>query len=178
MPLERMEAIEGEWILESGLVIAFGVEDGTLIGEPRGQSPQALTATSDSTLAIAPMNVSIVFHFEPDGSVERATFTQGSTTPMVRYDEEPMDAEALAELAGDYSGEELELWLDVRAEDGALVLHRLRAEPITLRHRSGSTFNGGFPFAEIEFVRAANGSITGLLAGNGRTKGVIFERRR
>ena len=179
MPLERMEAIEGEWILEeSGLVLAFSLEDGTLIGEPRGQGPQELTATSDSTVAIAALNVSIAFHFEPDGSVERATFTQGSTTPMVRYEEEPLDADALAELAGRYYGEELELWLDLRVEDGELVLHRQRAEPITLRHRSGSTFDGAFPFGEIEFVRASNGSVTALLAGNGRTKGVLFERRR
>jgi hypothetical protein len=174
-----MEAIEGPWILEgSGLVLTLTVENGALIGEPRGQGPQELTPTSDSTVVIAPLSVSIVFHFEADGSVERATFTQGITTPMVRYEEELLDAEALAELAGHYYGEELELWMELRVEDGELVLHRLRAEPITLRHRSGVTFSGGFPFAEIEFVRAANGSVTGLLAGNGRTKGVLFERRR
>ena len=67
--------------------------------------------------------------------------------------------------------------LDVRLEDGALVIHRRRGEPVSLSHRTELTFAGAFPFAEIEFLRSSNGEITGLLAGNGRTKGVRFTRQ-
>jgi len=178
MPIERMEAIAGDWILEGpGLPITFTVDDGTLIGEPRGQSPQKLTATSDSTLMISALNVSIVFHFEDDGSVDRATFTQGSTIPMVRFAPAPLTDDLVAGLVGRYFSRELELWLDVRHEGGDLVVHRLGADPLDLTHREGLEFAGAFPFASVEFVRASNGAVTGLLAGNGRTKGVLFERR-
>jgi CubicO group peptidase (beta-lactamase class C family) len=178
MPLERLEAIAGDWILEEpGLPITFTVEDGTLIGEPRGQSRQELTPTSDSTVVIGALNVSIVFHFEVDGTVNRATFTQGSTTPMVRFEPVELSTGDLLDLAGRYYSRELELWLDVRLEDDALIVQRLMADPLTLTHTDGLSFTGAFPFASVEFVRASNGSITGLLAGNGRTKGVLFERR-
>lgn len=178
MPLERAEAIAGDWILEvPGLRVTFTVEDGTLIAEPRGQSRQELTSTSDSTVVAAALNVSIVFHFEDDGTVNRATFTQGRTTPMVRFHPVKLSTEDLLGLAGRYYSRELELWLDVRLEDDALIVHRLEADPLTLANSDGLSFTGPFPFSSVDFVRASNGSITGLLAGNGRTKGVLFERR-
>ncbi len=95
-----------------------------------------------------------------------------------------LTAEGMEAFEGRYYSRELELWLEVRLEENAdddeepkLMIERLRATPVTLTHREGTVFGGGFPFAEIDFQRASNGSITGLLAGNGRTKGVLFERR-
>jgi CubicO group peptidase (beta-lactamase class C family) len=177
MPAERMEAISGDWILSGPqLPVELVFEDGSLFAEPTGQSRRELTVTSDSTVALPALNVSIVFHFEGE-SVDSATFTQGESTPMLRYEAEDLTEEALARLVGRYYSRELEVWLDIRLEDGGLVIHRRRGEPIELSNRSGLTFGGGFPFGEIEFQQAANGDITGLLAGNGRTKGVLFTRQ-
>jgi CubicO group peptidase (beta-lactamase class C family) len=176
MSLARMEAIVGDWILTiPGLVADFTVEDGVLHSEPRGQSRITMATPTDSTAVHEELNVSIVFHFEGE-RVDSATFTQGRTTPMVRFEAETSSLD-VSELPGRYYSRELELWLDLQLEDDTLVVHRLRAEPMELTHRSGLTFAGAFPFAELVFQRADNGDITGLLAGNGRTKGVRFERR-
>lgn len=109
--------------------------------------------------------------------MDSGTFTQGGqTSPLMRYEGEDLAEDELADLTGRYYPRELELWLDVRLEDDGLVIHRMRGEPIELTHRSDLTC-GAFPFAQIEFQGAANGDITGLLAGNGRTKGVLFSRQ-
>lgn len=177
MSPERMEAITGDWIIEApGLPVTFSVQDGELWAEPEGQSRIQVTPTSDSTVFHEALSVTIVFHFEADGSVSRATFNQGQPSPMTRFEPEAMGAEELEALAGRYYSRERELWVEVRVEDGGLVLDRLRADPLKLTHRSGLTFSGTFPFAEIVFQRAFNGSITGLVAGNGRTTGVLFVR--
>jgi CubicO group peptidase (beta-lactamase class C family) len=176
MSVERMEAIAGDWILTGpGLPAEFAVEDGSLFAEPQGQGRIELTTTSDSTAVVEELNVAITFHFE-GAAVDSATFTQGQTTPMIRFDPDETSLD-LAELVGRYYSKELELWLDVRVEDEELVVHRLQAEPVTLTHRLGLQFGGGFPFAEIVFQRADNGDITGLVTGNGRTKGVLFSRQ-
>lgn len=177
MSPERMEAIEGHWILEeSQLPIELSVEDGTLFAQARGQDRLELTVTSDSTVAVPELDLSIVFHFQ-DERADSATFTQSRTTAMVRYEADALTEEDLAELAGRYYSRERELWLDVRLEDGDLVIHRLRGEPVELSHRAGLAFTGSFPFGRIDFQRAANGDVTGLVAANGRTKGVVFRRQ-
>jgi hypothetical protein len=122
------------------------------------------------------LNVSLVFHFEGE-TVDSATFTQVQTTPMVRYDADELTAQEREKLVGRYYSRELELWLDIRAEDEGLVIHRLRGGSRKLTFRSDLTFTGPTPFGEVEFQRAANGEITGLVVGNGRTKGVLFVRQ-
>jgi CubicO group peptidase (beta-lactamase class C family) len=177
MSIERMEAIAGEWILSiPQLPVEILVEDGALIAHPQGQSRVTLTITSDSTATVPQLNVSLVFHFEGE-TVDSATFTQVQTTPMVRYDADELTEQEREKLVGRYYSRELELWLDIRAEDEGLVIHRLRGEPRKLTFRSDLTFTGPTPFGEVEFQRAANGEITGLVVGNGRTKGVLFVRQ-
>ena len=186
MPTERMEAIVGDWIIEvANLPAEFTLEDGTLYAEPQGQRKIELRTTSDSTIAAVGIAVTIVFHFEDDGSVDRATFTQGQAVPMRRLEEAALSAEDMEAFQGRYYSRELEVWLEVRLQEddeddeaeARLVIERLRAAPVILNHREGTVFGGGFPFAEIDFQQASNGSITGLLAGNGRTTEVLFEKR-
>jgi CubicO group peptidase (beta-lactamase class C family) len=177
MSTERMEAIAGDWILSiPQLPVEFILENGTLIAHPQGQSRVPLTITSDSTATVPQLNVSIVFHFEGE-TVDSATFTQGQTTPMVRFEADELTEQEREELAGRYYSRELELWLDIRVDEDSLVIHRLRGEPRKLTFRSDLMFTGPTPFAQVEFQRAANGEITGLMVGNGRTKGVLFVRQ-
>jgi hypothetical protein len=89
---------------------------------------------------------------------------------------------SLEGFVGRYFSRELELWANVGLEESEdedgnhLVLQHLRMKPIDLTHRTGAVFSGAFPFAEVDFQQAANGDVTGLITGNGRTKGVLFER--
>lgn len=194
-------------LVRSRLPAEFTLEDEVLYAEPQGQPRFQLHATSDSSLAITQPAVEIFFHFTGDESVDSATFVQTQPTPMVRMEPEPLTVDVVRALEGRYYSRELELWVEIRqaqseegggegeaatdepmeedvragepgeSDDVRLELLRLRGEPITLTRREGLIFGGSFPFGEVEFVRASNWDVTGLLAGNGRTKGVLFERR-
>ena len=178
MSAERMDSIAGDWILEGpGLPIEFTAEEDGLFAEPRGQTRIRMEIVDDSTVAYSDAGITVVFQFEDDGSVDTATFTQGQSFPLRRFERTAMGPETLVRLAGRYFSRELDLWLGVRVEDGSLVLERFGADPLELSHGEGLSFSGAFPFVTVEFQQAANGEITGLLAGNGRTKGVLFRRQ-
>jgi len=182
MPLVRMEAIVGDWFVEvANLPSVLSIEDGQLVAVPQGQNKVLLTATSDSTVEHTALGVTINFHFEADGSVTSATFTQGQSLPMRRAVEADLTRDDLEAFVGRYYSEELETWLDISLgeDDDAprLSLDNNRISPLSLTHREGNVFGGSFPYAEVEFQLAGNGRVTGLVTGNGRVKGVSFERR-
>lgn len=180
MPEERREAVTGTWMPEGGpgLPVTITLEGGDLYAQFEGQPRFALRPLSDSSAAYVGVDATVTFHFQPDGTVDEAThLTRGVGTPMRRLEDEGPTPEELRARAGRYFSRELDLYVDVRVEDDRLVLHRPHGEPLPLRHGEGDLFTGPFPYASVEFRRAGNGAVTGFTAGNGRTKGVLFERR-
>ena len=97
---------------------------------------------------------------------------------MRRTEEAELTAEDLADYLGRYYCQELDSFYEVYVEDESLKLRSFFLAPMELDHREGDTFggSGGFPFGEVEFNRTQNGAITGFTAGNGRTRGVWFQR--
>jgi CubicO group peptidase (beta-lactamase class C family) len=180
MPRERMEAIPGRWVIEgdgASLPVEVTLEDGTLYAHPLNQRRFALTIISDSTASYEGVDATVVFHFEADGTVNRATHVQGGETPMRRVAEEEMTPETLGAFEGRFFSEELELLVQVALDgEGGLILELPSGSRVALKHTTGTEFSGPFPYATVTFQRAGNGSITGFTAGNGRTKGVLFRR--
>ena len=181
-PEERLEAVAGEWIIESeGLRMTFEVEDGRLHAQPAGQARRAMVLTSDSTMS--PQGVDdaeLTWHFEADGSVDAGTLVQGRAMELTRVEEDPPTEEALAALEGRYYSEELELIVEVvvdrDADEPGLTFVLPTGHEIDLEAATATTFEGPFPYVTVEFQRMPSGSPAGFTAGNGRTKGVFFRR--
>jgi len=175
---ERMEAVTGEWMADAiGLRITVELEDGRLFAQPSGQGRLPLAITSDSTAAPEGVDASLVWHFRPDGTVDSATLLQNGEVALRRVVAVPLDAEALADFAGRYFSEELELVVDVAAtEEGTLTVTVPTGDEVELEHLEGTSFSGPFPYATVDFDRLPNGRVTGFTAANGRTKGVYFRR--
>ncbi len=180
MSRARMEAIPGRWLIESGgasMQVEVTLEQGTLYAQPQGQQRFALVITSDSTARYQGVEAEVVFHFEADGSLRRATHIQGGRLPMRRVAQEEMGPEQLRAYQGRYFSEEIELFVRVAAgEGGGLALVLPNGSRVALKHASGEQFTGVFPYATVVFQRAGNGSLVAFTAGNGRTKGVLFRR--
>lgn len=180
MPRERMEAIPGRWVIEGqggSLPVEVTLEDGTLYAHPLNQPRFPLTITSDSTATYEGVDATVVFHFEADGTVNRATHIQGGETPMRRVAEEELTPEAMQAFEGRYFSQELEFLVHVSFdEEGGLTLELPAGNRISLEHTTGAEFSGSFPYGNVVFQRAGNGSVAGFTAGNGRTKGVLFRR--
>jgi len=180
MPPERMEAIPGSWVMGAGgtsLPVEVTLVDGILYAFPQGQRRFPLLITSDSTARYEGVDAEVIFHFESDGTVNRATHVQGGRIPMLRVKQEEMAPEEMAALEGRYFCEELELFVRVSlGEGGGLVLSLPTGDTVVLKHTAGHEFSGSFPYGTVTFQRSGNGTVTGFFAGNGRTKEVRFRR--
>jgi hypothetical protein len=107
--------------------------------------------------------------------VEGLTFHQNGEHPGRRVaDERP--AVDLASFAGRYFSEELETFYDLTVEDGSLVIRHRRFGPAKLTHTADDSFSGTLPVNQVVFRRDERGNITGFEAGNGRARGIWFEK--
>ena len=177
VPLERLEAYAGDWVLDVGPKIVVTVEDGSLRAQVEGQSAFTMTATSDTTFSVPEASLTVTFHVEADGSTSQATLFQGGEIGMRRAEAGEMDAETLADYAGRYFSPELEVYYELTVEDGVLRVDHTGMQSVELSHTSGDDFSGSaFFMASVSFRRAGNGDVTGFEVSNGRTKGVWFRK--
>ena len=158
-------------------ILGFTRRGGKFYTQASGQPEFEITPTSDSTFALSVVDASITFHRAADGSVRHLTLHQNGAHRATRVGEAPAAAaQDLSAYVGRYFSDELEAFYDIALEQDTLVLRSRRGAPIKLRHASGERFSGTFPIATIAFERDPTGQVTGLRAGNGRTRDVLFRK--
>jgi len=117
----------------------------------------------------------VTFNTTAGGAVEGITFHQEGDHPGKRVaDARP--AVDLNSFAGRYFSEELETFYDLTVKDGQLFISHRRFGPVALTHTDGDTFSGTMPVSQVVFRRDAQGNITGFEAGNGRARGILFQK--
>jgi CubicO group peptidase (beta-lactamase class C family) len=82
----------------------------------------------------------------------------------------------LTSFAGRYFSNELEAFYDLTVENGRLVIRHRRFGPVVLTRIKGDTFSGALPVTQVVFRRDDKGNVTGFDAGNGRARGILFEK--
>ncbi len=159
-------------------VITFSRQGGKYFTQATGQPQVEMQPTSDSTFALIVVEASVTFHREPDGSVQYVTLHQNGSHRATRVGaRSPTRTQPdLAAFVGRYFSEELETYYHITLEQDTLRLRSIRIGPMKLIHQTGDRFSGSFPVVNIEFERDASGKVTGLRAGNGRTRDVPFRR--
>ena len=159
-------------------VLTFSREGDVLYGQATGQPRFPLTPTSDSTFALTVVEASLTFHHDARGvHTGRVTLHQNGDHTATRLPDAAADGPDLASIAGRYHSEELDATYTLAVEDGALMLrHRRFPAPIPLVHRAGDAFSASFPISTVDVERDADGRVTGLRVGNGRTRDVRFVR--
>lgn len=96
---------------------------------------------------------------------------------MEKVTPDPLSEAQLVAFEGRYFNAELETFYTLRVEEGKLMAHHRRLEPFGLTHVEGDEFSGGMWFmGSVRFHRDPDGSVSGFLAGNGRTRDVWFEK--
>lgn len=172
------DAYVGRYELEAvpGFVLRFFRDGARYMTQASGQPAFEITPLDARSFTIDLVNARIVFAVEEDGSVPALTLFQNGEHRAVRLDEEEIPAPDLAQFVGRYFSAELETFYDIGIENEALVLRHRRFGPVTLHHKEDDAFQGVFPLATVDFLRDEAGQITGLKAGNLRTRDVWFER--
>jgi CubicO group peptidase (beta-lactamase class C family) len=155
------------------MLLNVELQAGQLRLEVPGQPALPLRPTSPTSFEVVGAPAKITFNTGADSTVQGITFSQGGEHPGRRVVEKPAD---LAAFAGRFYSEELETYYDLSVEEGKLVIRHRRFGPATLTHTSGDSFSGTLPVSSVVFRRDAAGIITGFEAGNGRARGIMFQK--
>jgi len=140
-----------------------------------GQPALPLRPVSMTSFEVVGAPATITFNSAADSSVEGITFQQdGAQHPGKRAAEKA--SVDLTSFAGRYFSEELETFYDLSVEGGQLVIRHRRFGPVALTHTNGDAFSATLPVSTVVFRRDAQGNVTGFEAGNGRARGIMFER--
>lgn len=169
----------GRYALDAAptFILSFSRRGNRFYTQATGQPEIEIQPTSDSSFTVTGVPASVTFHREADGSVKRITLNQNGTHSATRVGSQAGSAKPnLNDYVGRYFSSELETFYNIALEQDTLVLRSRRMETINLQHGSGDKFSGTFPVASIVFERDAGGKVTGLRAGNGRTRDVLFTR--
>jgi hypothetical protein len=177
VPVAALRRYAGKYEMTTlgGLLVTVELQAGQLRLELPGQPALPLQPTSLTSFEVVGAPARVTFNATADGAVEGLTFQQNGEHPGRRVaDERP--AVDLASFAGRYFSEELETFYDLTVEDGSLVIRHRRFGPAKLTHTADDSFSGTLPVNQVVFRRDERGNITGFEAGNGRARGIWFEK--
>jgi hypothetical protein len=138
-------------------------------------TPIVLLPVSETAFRASTANATFTFAIGRDGSVVMEETAPGGEKSTYRRMPAPKtDARTLAEYAGDFVSDELDVTWRIEPGGGALVLRRRAVPDITLQPVFPDAFNS--PGGVIRFQRAANGRVTGFVIGAGRVTGFVFRK--
>jgi len=161
-----------------GIVIDVTRDDEHIYVQSPGDDPLQVSVASSTSLNVPPLQT-IEFNVANDGRADSLSIgTAGDRLNATRLAEwDPVVAD-LEKYTGRYFSDELETFYTVAVgEEGLLIKHR-RLEDIELTAKVEDSFNATFPITEVEFMRGDNGTVTGMMVSNIRTRNVRFERQR
>jgi CubicO group peptidase (beta-lactamase class C family) len=178
VPMATLRRYAGKYEMTTlgGLLATVELEAGQLRLQLPGQPALPLRATSTTSFDVVGAPARIVFNAAENGAVEGITFHQdGTQHPGTRVVEKAAAVD-LSHYAGRYFSEEMETFYDLSVEKGQLVIRHRRFGPVALTHTSGDSFSATLPVSQVVFRRDAQGNVTGFEAGNGRARGILFQR--
>ena len=168
----------GRYELESapGFVLRFFRDGERYMTQATGQPAFEIAPVGARTFTLDVVGARMVFEVDEDGEVPALTLFQNGEHRAVRLADDGAALPDLADFAGRYFSAELETFYEITIGDPALLLRHRRFGPLTLNHKQGDAFEAEFPLTSVDFERDASGRVTGLKAGNQRTRNVWFER--
>ena len=137
-------------------------------------TPFLLVPVSETTFRVSMVDLSLAFAAGHDGSVVlEETAPGGGKATYRRLPAPKTDARTLAEFAGDYVSDELDVTWRIEPRGGNLVIRLSGVPDVTLQPAFSDTFSS--PAGVVRFVRS-NGRVTKLVVGAGRVTGFSFRR--
>ena len=149
-------------------------EDGRLMGEATGQPKVELFPESETRFFLKVADIQIAFERNDAGYVDQLTVYQnGQEMPAKRLSS--ARPEALADYAGEYHSDELQVTYTLALDDGALTLRIGSRSPsaLSLTQQDQATAEVG----TMIFARDAGGAVTGFVLQSGRVRNMRFGKR-
>jgi CubicO group peptidase (beta-lactamase class C family) len=175
VPAQTLRRYAGKYEMTTlgNMQVTVELQAGQLRIQVPGQEALPLKPISATSFEVVGAPAKITFNAEGDGPAQGITFSQGGEHPGKRVQEKAVD---LTSYTGRYFSAELETFYDLTVEDGKLVIRHRRFGPVALTPTSGDSFTATLPVTDVTFKRDAQGNVTGFEAGNGRARGIVFDK--
>ena len=159
------------WDAKSETLRRIEVRDSALVAVG---SPAVWVPVSETSFRASGSNATLAFSVDRDGAaVMEETLPSGDKATYKRMPAARIDGRGLADYAGAYVSDELDITWQIEPTAAGLVLRRRALPDIPLQPVFIDAFNS--PGGVIRFVRA-NGRVTGFVIGVGRVTGFAFRR--
>jgi CubicO group peptidase (beta-lactamase class C family) len=163
------------WNEDDESPIRFELKEGRLTAGSTGEKRWDMKATGGSSFEFVELPVTVEFKDSdsgnPDQVVVKAPWEKEPTTFDRSSPYKPTPSE-LEELAGNYRSEEIGLTYYIEAEEGDLVLRRLKAKADKLEPLVQKRFGGSIGI--IRFERDGEDRVIGMILDTGRVKNFRF----
>lgn len=180
VPDALLQAYAGKYFITGmGFEMEFRLTDGQLMRTPETGPDQVLIPDSHSKFNFKDRPATIEFFVDEEEEITSAELISGGT----RYMLEPVlpykpTIKEFQTLSGLYFSKELESFCSLELRDSSMVLLIPRTEGVEIEALKKNVFKGSEEtIAELLFMQNEVGEVTGFVASNGRTKGVVFERK-
>jgi CubicO group peptidase (beta-lactamase class C family) len=104
------------------------------------------------------------------------SFDGGKSAPFQSVNPAPLTAAEIADYAGDYTSEEIDPVYRMAAQNGQIVLTRLKSGPDALRPAIPDVFVGDI--GKIRFTRDPAGHVSGFILDAGRIQNFRFTKKK
>lgn len=169
----------GRFELQPGFIITISEENGQLVAQATGQPSVQMTANSTSEFAIESVGAVITFDKNDKGDIHQLTLKQGGgefkAPRLAAFDAEKVD---LSAYTGTFYSEELSTAYTFLVEHNKLIARHSRHPDIGCTPTKPDYFSGNqWFFGQVEFIKNAEGRVTGCKISSGRVRGVWFKKQ-
>jgi CubicO group peptidase (beta-lactamase class C family) len=176
--LDVLSTYVGDFELAPGFIIIISESNGKLSAKATGQTLVSLVPLSTTEFKVVGVDANI--HFIPnDGeNIESFKLHQGGQileAPRLKaFDKAAVE---LSDFSGEFYSEELSTTYNFTVVEDKLIAKHSRLSDFNLSPTKEDMFTGeAWFFGQIEFVRDADGMITGCKVSNGRVRNLYFEK--
>ncbi|MBS1532796.1 MAG: beta-lactamase family protein [Bacteroidetes bacterium] len=158
--------------LGDGWYVTFTLEDGKLMVQATGEGKFSTEPKSDTVIWVPGYNSAFIFRDITD-KANTAKY-KGIIAP--RITPVKVDASQFGQYAGNYYSTELETTYRLYVKDGKLMIHHMRLGDFQLIPdiATAGIFSGDA--GRMDFVKDAQGKVTGFKLSGGRIRNIKFER--
>jgi dipeptidyl aminopeptidase/acylaminoacyl peptidase/CubicO group peptidase (beta-lactamase class C family) len=179
LPPEALEDKVGVyWSADAGIVVTLAVQDGRLTVEMGGETAALAPVGERDFVAAAPFDVEIEFerHEQHGAWLMRLRGEDGNPITLQAIETVQINADPLAEYAGDYYSEELQATYKLALVGGALYIRHRSAPEAPLQPGFRDMF--WTTSTTLLFDRDDQGRISGFRISTGRVRNIYFHATR
>jgi len=174
-----LDTYVGKYELANGRIAILDREGEKLYGEFPGDKKIELIPESETRFFLSETWRSLTFERDKAGKVIGFTLSgEGETIQAKKFLPPVLNAEALAELCGDYHSPELKTTYSLSVKDGNLIAGHPRNPDTHLEPLDVDQFSGdNWWFRKIEFERDEEKKISGFILSGSRVRHLRFVKQ-